>query len=89
VVVVGGYVYRGNFVQALTGKYVFGDFSKTLDAPNGSIFTATVSSGTGWSFSELTFSELTGGRLGDYLLGFGEDLDGELYVLTTHNLGPT
>ena len=27
--------------------------------------------------------------MGDYLLGFGQDADGELYVLVSDNAGPT
>jgi glucose/arabinose dehydrogenase len=90
VVVVGGYVYRGSEVDALAGKYVFGDFSRSINppTPDGSIFVATPGS-TPWSFEELTFADLTGGRLGQYLLGFGQDGSGELYVLATSNLGPT
>jgi glucose/arabinose dehydrogenase len=89
VVVVGGYVYRGDDVEALEGKYVFGDFTRTLDpspSPDGSIFVATPTASSPWAFEQLLFD---GNRLGDYLLGFGQDADGELYVLVTDNLGPT
>ena len=88
-VVVGGYMYRGDEVDALEGKYVFGDFSRSLDGPDGSVFVAHPSGAGPWDFDELGFAERTGGRLGLFVLGFGEDRDGELYVLTTANLGPT
>ena len=44
---------------------------------------------TPWPFEELAFPSLPSGRLGRYVLGFGQDADGELYVLTTGNPGPT
>jgi glucose/arabinose dehydrogenase len=86
VVVVGGYMYRGDEVEALAGKYVFGDFSRSIQAADGSVFVAIPAGSGMWSFDELRFD---GQRLGDYVLGFGEDADGELYVLVTDNLGPT
>jgi glucose/arabinose dehydrogenase len=89
VVVVGGYVYRGDEVDDLEGKYVFGDFTRALSpapSPDGSVFVATPAGSGLWSFEPLLFD---GNRLGNYLLGFGEDADGELYVLVTGNLGPS
>jgi hypothetical protein len=38
---------------------------------------------------ELRVAGTPDGRLGRYVLGFGQDLDGEVYVLTTENTGPT
>jgi hypothetical protein len=37
---------------------------------------------------ELRVSNNASGRLGHYLLGFGQDNEGEVYVLTTNNAGP-
>lgn len=89
VVVVAGYVYRGDDVDALRGKYVFGDFSRSQTSPDGSIFVATPAGGGPWSFEEMTFAQLAGGRLGHFVKGFGEDAEGEIYVLTTDQAGPT
>lgn len=45
--------------------------------------------GTGlWPMQELNIASNPGGRLGHYLLGFGQDADGEVYVLTTSLAGP-
>ena len=41
-----------------------------------------------WEHSELRVASRTGGRLGRFILGFGQDEDGEVYVLTTENVGP-
>lgn len=37
----------------------------------------------------LSIDERTGGHLGAFLLGFGQDNDGEIYVLLSQRPGPT
>jgi glucose/arabinose dehydrogenase len=87
-VVVGGYVYRGDNVRQLRGRYIFGDWSKAFATPDGTIFTAAPRSSGMWPMQELIVTNNANGRLGHYLLGFGQDADGEVYVLTTNNAGP-
>ncbi len=38
---------------------------------------------------ELEIDGRPNGRLGTFLLGFGQDPNGEVYLLTTANLAPT
>ena len=66
--VTGGYVYRGTAIPALVGRYVFGDFStgRILDIPNDTQPTMTMTEGLD---SGLDISS------------FGEDHDGDLYVV--------
>ncbi len=87
IAVVGGFVYRGSVFPTLYGKYVFGDFSRGFFPGNGRLF---------WLDARGTMSDIFEFRLGQagemlerYLLGFGEDEAGEIYVLTSGNLGPT
>jgi glucose/arabinose dehydrogenase len=80
--VVGGYVYRGSAVAALTGLYLFGDFSANSSAAEGKLFVGTEGTAGTWSFQEAGILGTSAGRMGRYLLGFGRDADGELYVLT-------
>lgn len=88
VVVVGGFVYRGEAIPELAGQYVFGDWSTDFGEPDGTVFAATPA-GTGlWSFAELRFGA-SEERLGEYVLGFGQDLSGEVYVLTNETGAPT
>ena len=42
-----------------------------------------------WDFQQVTISDDPDGDLDDFLLSFAQDLDGELYLLTTAELGPT
>jgi glucose/arabinose dehydrogenase len=89
--VVGGYVYRGEALPGFEGRYVFGDWSTSFGGPGGALFVATrPDSGDGrWSFQQLEIVTNEGGSLGAYLLGFGQDAEKELYVLTSGRAGPS
>jgi glucose/arabinose dehydrogenase len=86
--IVGGFVYRGSGVPELRGKYVFGDFTRTFFPADGRLFYLDVDGDDLSTISELRLG-VDDDPLGRYLLGFGEDESGELYVLTSANLGPS
>jgi glucose/arabinose dehydrogenase len=88
-VVVGGYVYRGGLLPELSGRYIFGDWSKGFAVPDGSLFAAEPRAQGLWPIRELAFLDRPAGRLGHYLLAFGQDTGGEVYVLTSDLTGPT
>ena len=99
--VTGGYVYRGKALPALQGRYVFGDWSRSWALPDGVLFTATRGEGkkwrwifsrspsrpTKWALDFLPITEPANGKIGAYIVAFGEDADGELYVLTNSRNG--
>ncbi len=87
IAVIGGFVYRGQQAPSLHGKYVFGDFSRTFVPGDGRLFWLNTQ-GVSTDIFEFRLNE-TNDDLNLYLSGFGEDDDGELYVLTSVNLGPT
>lgn len=88
--VIGGFVYRGSRILGLHGLYVFGDFSRSFQTPDGSAFFGVPRGGTGlWDIDWLPFGDRTQGRIGHYLKGIGEDAEGELYFLTSDHAGPT
>lgn len=74
---IGGYVYEGDSVSDLDGKYIFGVLTENPDGMNGAIFAAD-RSGTSWEYEKLEISN----GLNEYVLGFGKDKNGEVYVLT-------
>jgi glucose/arabinose dehydrogenase len=88
-VVVGGYVYRGGAVRQLRGRYIFGDWSRGFATPDGTLFAAAPRGSGMWPMQELIVSTSPNGRLNHFLLGFGQDADGEVYVLTTDMAGPS
>lgn len=75
--VIGGFVYRGSDIDALIGKYVFGDFSRFTDtgvSNDGRLFFLD-------TMDIFEFQLFGQDALGLALLGFGQDANGELYVL--------
>jgi hypothetical protein len=79
-------VYRGKAIKQLHGRYVFADWSRSWALPDGVFFAAT-REGRGseakWKLESLPVAPATGSKLGAYIVSFGEDEEGELYVLTT------
>jgi len=85
--IVGGFVYHGALMPQLDGKYIFGDFSNGpfSGPPNGRLFYADLTSG---KINEFILGDQDK-PLGLWLKGFGEDANGEIYVMTSTALGPS
>ncbi len=83
--VTGGYVYRGKAFPHLAGKYVFGDWSRSWALPDGLLFAATrPESGAGpWTLALLEARLPDNAKFSAYITAFGQDAEGELYVLTS------
>ncbi len=86
--VVGGFFYRGSAVGALRERYVFADWSRGFVIGDGTLIVAQEGSDGAWSYRELSLLGPANGRIGRFILAFGEDAAGELYVLTSNALGP-
>ncbi len=83
--VVGGYVYRGRQVKSLRGRFVFGDYSRAFARPQGRLLVLEDGpcGGTRACVAELG---VAGGAALDWaVLGFGEDADGEVYLLANRS----
>lgn len=81
--VTGGYIYRGKALPQLEGKYLFGDWSRNFVLPDGVLLVATrpgPSAGKNWSLEPLKL--VSPEKVGAFIVAFGQDADGELYVLT-------
>jgi glucose/arabinose dehydrogenase len=68
ITVIGGYVYRGSRLPGLAGRYIFGDFG------SGRIFNID-------AIAQPVLEMTTGLSSGLSISSFGEDVDGELYVV--------
>jgi hypothetical protein len=90
-VVVGGTIYRGSALPGLVGSYVFGDWSDSYRPGNGTLLVATRpgSSGGLWPLQRLDVVGHQNGRIGRFVLSFGQDAQHELYVLTSERAGPS
>ncbi|NJW51540.1 PQQ-dependent sugar dehydrogenase [Salinimicrobium sp. CDJ15-91] len=87
ITIIGGYVYRGTDIPELAGKYIFGSFSQDFE-PKGQLFQAIPAAGAMWSFNDLEPKSYSG-NLGHYVKGLGQDLNGEIYVAASTNIGPS
>ncbi len=77
IAIIGGFVYRGTHIAPLRGKYVFGELAKTF-ASDGRLFYLD-----GGQIREFQFVGQS--SFGLFLLGFGQDANGELYALANAN----
>jgi len=87
IAVIGGNVYRGHSIPSLDGKYIFGSLSGDEDKATGKLFKANPEGDGLRPFSALSLKSFPN-NLGQYLKGFGQDLSGELYVITSGQIGP-
>ncbi len=85
IAVVGGYAYYGAEFPELWGHYVFGDFSRSFSDPQGRLFEADLFTG---EIRELLIDP-PGDPLGMFVKGFGQDADGEVYLLASTEGGPS
>ena len=83
--ITGGFVYRGTENEELIGKYVFGDWSSSFILPRGSVFYLEEVKPGVWQRFDLITSE----PFNRFVMSFGEDENGEIYVLSKTSLGPT
>jgi glucose/arabinose dehydrogenase len=85
--VVGGAVYRGTNIPAMSGLYIFGDFSTSFGAADGHLFYFDPREATP-TVRRLRVNG-SGTQLGLFVKGFGRDQNQEQYLLTSTRLGPS
>lgn len=78
---IGGFVYHGSALPELQGKYIFGDWG-AFAGPTGRLFAGDLTTG---AIEEVNIDNI---NLSLWLLGFGEDASGELYLLGDNSLAP-
>ncbi len=86
--VIAGYVYRGERLPGLVGRHVLGDWTGSLSgsrSPTLLVASRDDASETGWTLDMLPVADAPTG----FVLAFGQDPAGEMYVLTTASGGPS
>ncbi|HEU5168126.1 MAG TPA: PQQ-dependent sugar dehydrogenase [Chitinophagaceae bacterium] len=86
--VIGGNVYRGHAIPGFMGKYIFGTFSQSFTTGDGELFIANPAGPAPWSFEEINLASHPN-DIGYFLKGFGQDLQGEIYLAVSGRLGPS
>jgi len=84
--IIGGYVYHGNAFPELQDKYIYGDWSDGFIPGRARLFYAEETEKYGFMRYEF---RMDSNNSISYLLAFGQDTNGEVYVLTSEVLGPT
>lgn len=84
--ITGGYVYRKNPSSELYGKYIFGDWSSDFVSPSGKLYYLEETSPDNWERYNLLVGESN--NIDRYLLSFGQDESGNIYILSKTTLGP-
>ena len=83
---IAGFVYRGERLRGLKGRFIFGDFSRLFNFPGGPhdygrLFHVNADSG-GQRLRAISEFQITPSNAPNLaVLGFGEDAQGEVYVL--------
>jgi glucose/arabinose dehydrogenase len=88
-VVVGGYIYRGSAIPEFEGDYIFGDWSSSFTVGDGSLLIALPTPTGIWKIEEIKVAGSSNGRVNAFVRSFGQDDQGELYVMTSKASGPT
>ena len=79
---IGGFVYHGTKIPQLQGQYVFGDLSRDEEEAEGRLFVTDLNGGP---IRELNVR--ANGSFDFFVKGFGEDANGELFVLASSEIG--
>lgn len=79
--ITGGFVYRGKALPQLNGAYIFGDWSLGWGASKGIIFVSKIVDGK-WDLNLLKSPHIPDGQVKGYVVAFGQDATGEMYVMT-------
>ena len=88
VATIGGFVYRGSRLPELFGTYVFGDYSDGFNSANGRVMYVVEDDTADPEDRTPNVFNLVNGHINLFTLGFGEDMQGELYVLANKTGGP-
>ncbi|WP_051479249.1 PQQ-dependent sugar dehydrogenase [Arthrobacter sp. H5] len=87
VATIGGFVYRGSQLPELRGTYVFGDYSDGFNSGNGRVMYVVEDDRADPDDRTPNVFNLVNGHINLFVLGIGEDMNGELYVLANKSGG--
>lgn len=86
ITVIAGYVYRGEAFPELQGHYVFGDWGQSFSEASGTFIVGHPQVADDGTVTGLELEHVE--RLDEFIMGFGEGADGEIYMLTSAITGP-
>lgn len=90
-VVVPGVRYRGDDLPSLEGKVLFADYASIRFLPTGVLYAATARSDGLWPIERVSVAASPDqpAELERFVLGVYQDLDGDMYLMTSQQGGPS
>jgi glucose/arabinose dehydrogenase len=90
-VVVPGVRYRGDDLPSLEGKMLFADYASIRFLPTGVLYAATPESEGLWPVERVSVEASSDqpSDLDRFVLGVYQDLDGDMYLMTSQQGGPS
>jgi len=85
--VIGGAIYRGATCTELVGKYVFADWTTDWATPSGKLYYLREPATDMYEIRQLNPIAIDIGA--QFITGFGEDINKEMYVITRASYSPT
>ena len=85
--ITGGYVYRGHALPQFTGHYIFADWTHNMALPQGQLIVAWRPTDGAARWKHEVIEVVQPVKWGAYVTAFGQDDDGELYVMTNGSNG--
>lgn len=85
--VTGGHLYRGKALPGLQGVYLFADYAMSWGGDRYGLFGGVREEDGSWTMHVLPGEKAPGGK-DQKVVGFGQDAQGESYVLTNADSGP-
>jgi hypothetical protein len=83
-----GFMYRGKALSDLQGRLIFSTWITTWAEPRGRLFYAIPADTGLWQIGELIVAQPIEGAVGHFILGMGQNNEGELYIGTSDEIGP-
>lgn len=87
--VTGGHVYRGKALPGLTGVYLFADWAQSWAGKKYGLYAGVMDKPETWTMQIVPGAKTPAGPISRMVVGFGQDHDGEVYVLTNTGKGPS
>lgn len=79
--VIAGYTYQRSDIPGIQGKYLFSNYTRTLDQPRGELFVADPTSEGMWPTAKISIANGPNGEVHRVINSLGRDAEGRVYVL--------
>jgi len=79
--IIAGYIYGRDDIPGIQGKYLFSNYTRTLEQPRGQLFAADPTDDGMWPTAKLTIQNGPNGEPQRVINSMGRDAEGHIYLL--------